>query len=281
MVCSGDGDSPMTPWLTCGTRDSIVYRWASGVLSEVKPMRYLTRQEIDVTLRRGKGVAQICRSYTHEGQPAIQYIVIYLRSAEVELWMLERYDDGNKDFADIVEFGEIDPDNSPVISKFSTVEEAIGFAVATYDARGDRFLNESMLGDAYLEFRGLVSASPSVEEDDADELIDPVAECTVLYLKIAKGADVTRTLRCLRRYVDIPITELAERIRRGALVRIGDVPSMYDYIAEPKVFGLISDVRALGVPHQWYMGDVPWTDEELSERIRTMLKPKDECHTDE
>jgi hypothetical protein len=57
-----------------------------------------------------------------------------------------------EDSLDMVELTPVDPDDSPVISEFDTMEEALAFAAATYGASPHNYVAESMISEQYTSY---------------------------------------------------------------------------------------------------------------------------------
>jgi hypothetical protein len=52
----------------------------------------------------------------------------------------------------IVELTPVDPDNSPAINEFDTMEEALEFATVTYGASPQKYVAESMIDEQYASY---------------------------------------------------------------------------------------------------------------------------------
>jgi hypothetical protein len=53
-----------------------------------------------------------------------------------------------------VELTPADPNDSPVVNEFDTIEEALAFAAATYGALPHKYVTESLVNDEYANYLG-------------------------------------------------------------------------------------------------------------------------------
>jgi hypothetical protein len=61
-------------------------------------------------------------------------------------------DEGPENSLDLVELTPADPDESPVVDEFGTIEEALAFAAATYGALPHKYVTESMVNEEYADY---------------------------------------------------------------------------------------------------------------------------------
>jgi hypothetical protein len=115
--------------------------------------RYLDEDFIEQTLKRGKGIAQFLGAFVGEGQPAVQYLLLYSSVQGYELWLEERIDDGSEEFCDVDAFAPIHNENERQAHIFKSFAEALDFATSEFKAEPNRWVNESMLGDEYLAYK--------------------------------------------------------------------------------------------------------------------------------
>lgn len=114
--------------------------------------RHLTEYFIEQALKRCKGVAQFLGWFEHDSQKAIRYALIYQRQDGFLLWVQEMYDEGTKGFySDIGEYSSIHDDDELIQHTFSTLEETLEFAATRYGASRERWVNESMISDEYID----------------------------------------------------------------------------------------------------------------------------------
>jgi predicted esterase len=70
-----------------------------------------------------------------------QYVVSYVES----------FDEGNEEWTDVTAFSLLDPDEE-VEHSFSSVVEAVEFAIQTYGVSRERFISGGMLQTEYLTY---------------------------------------------------------------------------------------------------------------------------------
>ena len=113
--------------------------------------RYLTAYFMEQSLKRGKGIVQFSGWFDHNSHLALRYLLIYSRPVGFLLSVEEKYDLKTAGFADIAEYPSIHDEDDPIQHSFATLEETLGFATSRYGANREHWVNESMLGDEYID----------------------------------------------------------------------------------------------------------------------------------
>jgi hypothetical protein len=116
--------------------------------------RYLSQPELLARLNVGKPIAQFLSRQDEAGYALIKWLTISKESDEsaCSIYYSEVIDEGPENILDLVELTPADPDDSPVIEEFDTIEEALAHATATYGALPHKYVIESMLGDEYADY---------------------------------------------------------------------------------------------------------------------------------
>jgi len=116
--------------------------------------RYLTELEVRQALGRGKSVAQFLGGEARDPFGAIiRWIVLGKDLDDSHVVSLyEAADVGSDTFFDIDAFPSIHGDDE-LKATFASFEEAVAYAREKLGAAPERFVNESMMGDEYADFR--------------------------------------------------------------------------------------------------------------------------------
>jgi hypothetical protein len=116
--------------------------------------RYLSQPELLARLNMGKSIAQFLSRQDEADYALIKWLTINKSGDEKAYasYYNEVIDEGPENILDLVELTPADPDDSPLIEEFDTIEEALAHAAATYGALPDKYLAESMVGDEYADY---------------------------------------------------------------------------------------------------------------------------------
>jgi hypothetical protein len=144
--------------------------------------RYLIPQFIRAALNRGTGVEQFLGGFVVDGHPAIRWIELrnggdddfdddedQAQDADVAeadgdddgddgdgfvLWYYEAFDEGNENWMDVYEFGNVSGDQFEPAARhrLATLEEALALAVERYGADPARFVNPGVIQDEYRDY---------------------------------------------------------------------------------------------------------------------------------
>jgi hypothetical protein len=113
--------------------------------------RYLSPLELTSRVRLGKEVHQwLCRSEEAD-YTVLRWLYISKDKQQYTVNYIESFDDGSEEWTDVTEFSHLDPDEE-VEHSFTSVEEAVEFAIQTYAASSERFLPGGMLHTEYLDY---------------------------------------------------------------------------------------------------------------------------------
>jgi hypothetical protein len=124
--------------------------------------RYLTPDQIESALKRGKCVEQLLE------RPAPDRLSwLELRPAEdgVELWGYDVFDDGNEEFLDVYSFTPVEDDGpeSPE-ETYPDATTACAAAEARFSAISGRWVNQAMIQDEYGDDRARLNQSEGQQE---------------------------------------------------------------------------------------------------------------------
>jgi hypothetical protein len=120
--------------------------------------RYLLEIQVRARLSLGKSVGQFLSREDAPDSAVIKWLTIYKGGNEKEysLYYNEVLEEGPENFLDLVELTPVDPDYSPIVEEFDSVEEVVAFATNTYGASPHKYVTESMVTDEYADYlRGL------------------------------------------------------------------------------------------------------------------------------
>ncbi|RZK33606.1 MAG: hypothetical protein EOO57_12840 [Hymenobacter sp.] len=116
--------------------------------------RYIAEVQVRARLSLGKSVGQFLSREDAMDYAIIKWLTIYKGGDEKEysLYYNEVIDEGPENFLDLVELTPVDPDDSPVVEEFDSIEEVITFAANTYGALPHKYVTEGMLNDEYADY---------------------------------------------------------------------------------------------------------------------------------
>jgi hypothetical protein len=120
--------------------------------------RYLLEIQVRARLNLGKSVGQFLSREDAPDSAIIKWLTIYKGGDEKKysLYYNEVLEEGPENFLDLVELTPVDPDYSPIVEEFDSVEEVVAFATNTYGASPHKYVAESMVTDEYADYlRGL------------------------------------------------------------------------------------------------------------------------------
>lgn len=116
-------------------------------------MRHLSDFDVLSNLRNGRPVEQLLPGRRENDVLVIRFIIIEPHcTGECAVRLREVFDNGNRDFIDIYEFGSLDPD-APFgeVEHFQGPEAALEYALATLSADGGKFVNTGVVQDEYKD----------------------------------------------------------------------------------------------------------------------------------
>lgn len=116
--------------------------------------KFLREDQVLPQLRTGRSVEQWL-SYTIRGEyRTITYLSIApTKKGDFVMCWSESFDEGNRDFHDVVEFSAVDEElNDQRATRHATAEEALAYAINKYGARLDRFVGNGMIQEVYASF---------------------------------------------------------------------------------------------------------------------------------
>ncbi len=102
----------------------------------------------------GKSIAQFLSRQDEVDYALIKWLTINKGGDEkaYSSYYNEVTNGGPENILDLVELTPADPDESPVVEEFDTIEEALAHAAATYGALPDKYVAESMVGEEYADY---------------------------------------------------------------------------------------------------------------------------------
>lgn len=115
--------------------------------------RYLITPFIESAVHRGASVMQFLGGFLAGDEPALRYVELRPGEDGVEVWVHEVFDAGSETYADVGGFGAVDEDADEPAVVAETIAEALAIAHERFGAVPDRWVNESMIDDEYLDYR--------------------------------------------------------------------------------------------------------------------------------
>ena len=117
--------------------------------------RYLTPDQIESALKRGKSVEQLLE---RPAPDQISWLQLRPVSDGVELWRYDVFDEGSEEFLDVYSFTPVE-DDGPEIPEgtYPDASTACADAEAVFSAVSGRWVNQFVIQDEYRDDRaGLV-----------------------------------------------------------------------------------------------------------------------------
>jgi hypothetical protein len=116
--------------------------------------RYISMSEALAALKMGRAVEQLLKVWREDGDRLVQWIRIHKeRPGEYCLSVLKAFDQGNKNFHDLVEFQSFDPDEPfGEMVCFSDPQHALAYAVDRLNASESKFVNSGMAQSEYDDY---------------------------------------------------------------------------------------------------------------------------------
>ena len=116
-------------------------------------MRYLMNEQLIPNLSLGKSVEQWLSPKQYDNCIVLRWVTIEKnRDATYTTSYAEYFDDGDEDFTDVYEFSYVNPDEPEVLNTFDSVDEALHFVAATYNASSNKFVTAGMIQDEYKDY---------------------------------------------------------------------------------------------------------------------------------
>ncbi len=120
-------------------------------------MRHLSPAAAVAALRRGRPVEQFLGPVNDSVVPAIRWVTVSPAEDGIEVGVHEVEDIGDADFVDVSEFPPIDEDEyigeGRVLASVADPEAALGIAGERLGTNSSRWVNHSLVGDEYLDFK--------------------------------------------------------------------------------------------------------------------------------
>jgi hypothetical protein len=118
--------------------------------------RHLSEIQARTRLSLGKSIGQFLSRQDEADYAIIKWLTVNHGGDEkaYSIYYCEVIDEGPENSLDLVELTPVDPDESPVVNEFDTIEEALAFAVATYGALSHKYVTEGLVNDEYADYLG-------------------------------------------------------------------------------------------------------------------------------
>ncbi|WP_121810855.1 hypothetical protein [Mucilaginibacter kameinonensis] len=116
-------------------------------------MKYLSSEQLKTNLSSGKPIEQWLSYQKQSDYTILKWLRIDKeKDSTYSVSYMECFDEGDEDFLDIYEFAPLDPDEPFIINSFSTIDEALIFAIDKYEASESRFVPAGMIQDEYKNY---------------------------------------------------------------------------------------------------------------------------------
>jgi hypothetical protein len=115
-------------------------------------MVILTEHQIRAALSAGRHVEQFLQPRTGDGYTVIRWLDLFASDKGYGLTLYEVFDDGCPDWLDVYGFSAVTPDDEPPQHLFLSLDEALAFAVTTYNAPRNNYVSEGLIQDEYANY---------------------------------------------------------------------------------------------------------------------------------
>ena len=120
------------------------------------PRRYLTLEEAESSLNRGKSIECFLGACDRNGKPGVRWLSASRRRKEIHLSIFESADIGSDEFLDLYAFGPLDPELEKDEPDEKLVFENFGKFLSEIEARfptsTSRLVNDGIIQDEYADF---------------------------------------------------------------------------------------------------------------------------------
>jgi hypothetical protein len=124
--------------------------------------RYLTPDQIESALKRGKSVEQLLERPAHD---QIAWLELRPVANGVELWRYDVFDDGSEEFLDVYSFTPVEDDGPECPEQtYPDMITACAAAEARFSAVAGRWVNQSMIQDEYGDHRARLNSTKGQQE---------------------------------------------------------------------------------------------------------------------
>ena len=108
------------------------------------------------THKRGPQCRPSCgaipRPRTIDGQTIIRWLDLSVGEDGYTIVLYEVFDDGSPDYLDVYSFGEVAPDDEPPRHSFTSLDDALAFAVTAYNAPRNNYVSQGIIQAEYAAF---------------------------------------------------------------------------------------------------------------------------------
>lgn len=125
-------------------------------------MRYVSLSFLESTLRRGKPLEQFLGGLLRDSERFIRWVELRPAKGRIEIWSFVAPDYGDEGRLDFYEF--VGDEDEVLEQSVESPAEAFAFATAKLGALSDRWVNQFVSQDEYLDFirAGRPSSWPTV-----------------------------------------------------------------------------------------------------------------------
>lgn len=114
--------------------------------------RQLLEVQVKTWLSLGKSIAQFLTAQHEVDYTILKWLTISKGGDEKEYSIYYNEVFAEEDEFDLVDFVPVDPDDAPHTAEFDTIEEALEFARASYNASPHKYVSESMISEEYVSY---------------------------------------------------------------------------------------------------------------------------------
>ena len=118
--------------------------------------RYLTNNEVEAALCRGKTIECFIGAFSNDGQRGVRHLTLRTIQKRIEVKVFETADLGSPDFLDLGEFGPVNPDvefgDADLTIAFDDLAACYSYLEHSWPGCTQAFVIEGMVQDEYADY---------------------------------------------------------------------------------------------------------------------------------
>lgn len=118
--------------------------------------RYLTSEEVEVALRRGKSVECFIGPFLANGRKGVRHLSLSATRTGIEMRVFETADIGSADYLDLYRFGPVSPDvefgDADLEVTFANLAECLSYLEKGWPGCTHTLVNQGMVQEEYADY---------------------------------------------------------------------------------------------------------------------------------
>ena len=118
--------------------------------------RYLTSNEVEAALGRGKAIECFIGPFSTNGRRGVRHLTMRTTGTKIEIKVFETADLGSSDHLDLGEFGPVNPDvefgDADLEMNFGDLAACFSYLEQSWPGCTQALVNEGMVQDEYADY---------------------------------------------------------------------------------------------------------------------------------